>query len=476
MKSPNILIFQAEDTGRHQGCYGDPFAQTPCLDRLASDGCRFTNAISTAGVCAPSRCTMVTGRYPTELGNHNMRSSLCHPPKLMTEVLREAGYFVNWANKTDFNLVPPDSFADARTSWIDELENGNVPEQPFFLYYNFHPTHESFLWPPEAKQQVGEPLPEPGYKSEGHDGVPVPPYLPDTPVTRSGLLRYYDQLSCQDHFIGRVMNMLRLHDLEEDTIVIYLSDHGRGLPREKPCLYEAGIHLPLIIRWPGRIPAGSVREDLVSWIDLAPTLLHLAGIDRSMVREELEMPGRVFLTGGDGEVEPEAPCAFAACDRQGDGFDRMRAARDRRYLYLRNDFPNIPYAQRNWYRETSPVLRQMREKAASGELAPLPSLFMVDTKPAEELYDTLSDPHCVFNLIDDPRFAGPRDRLSRELDAWRGRYDIRGQMDEEDLIADGVIDDALTVLSECEGFLPESLRRGGHFDTRTRRRDPGVAK
>jgi len=133
-----------------------------------------------------------------------------------------------------------------------------VPRRPFCLYYNFVNAHESRLWPPDAQPGKEPPAEDPGYKTARHAGMPVPAYLPDTPTTRSALLRYYDRLAQQDHFVGRVMNMLRLLDLERDTIVIYMSDHGRGLPREKRLLYEAGIHMPLIVRWPGRVPAGRI--------------------------------------------------------------------------------------------------------------------------------------------------------------------------------------------------------------------------
>jgi len=464
-RRPNFVIFQAEDTGRQQRCYGDPCAHTPHIDRLASQGCRFTNAFTVAPVCAPSRSCMVTGRYPTEIGNHLMRSTLTDPPKLVTEVLREQGYYVNWANKTDFNLEPPETFADDRTFWLDELENDKRPEQPFCLYYNFGPTHESVLWPPDAKPGLEPPVEEPGYGEDRHGGVPVPPYLPDTPVTRSGLRRHYDRVALQDHYVGRVMSMLEWMGLAEDTIFIFLSDHGRGGPREKRWVYEAGIHLPLIIRWPGRVRAGTVREDLISWVDLAPTILDLAGIDRGVAREQLQMPGRVFLDDSGDAPEPEPGCVFAGTDRQGDAGDRSRAARDRRYLYIRNDFPNIPYAQRNWYQETSPILRQMRHMDIAGELTFPANVFMADRKPTEELYDTVVDPHCVINLVDRPEMSDVLDRLRREMDPWRQQYDQRGQLDERELIQRGVIQDQIQQYADRYGTLPEPLNKGGRYNT-----------
>lgn len=465
MNRPNIVIFQAEDTGLQQRCYGDPFARTPHIDRLADEGCRFTNAFSVAPVCAPSRGCMMCGRYPTELGYHLMRSRLIDRPPLFTELLREAGYYVNWANKTDFNMHEPEGFADERTNWLDTLESGQAPQQPFCLYYNFGPTHESLLWPPGAKPGLEPPVAEPGYDTRRHGGVPVPPYLPDTPTTRSGLLRHYDQVRLQDHQLGRVMSILRLLDLEQDTIVLYFADHGRGAPREKRWCYEAGIHMPLIVRWPGRVAAGTVREDLISWVDLAPTLLDLAGVDRHKTRHELQMAGRVFLNESGEAPEPEPTHVFAASDRQGDAGDRTRAARDRRYLYIRNDFPHIPWAQRNWYQETSPILREMRQLNAAGKLHDPANVFLSPRKPKEELYDTVADPHCVTNLADDVDRQQALVRLRAAMDAWRDRYDQRGQLDERDLIKQGVIEDHTAQYAERIDELPEPLRCGGVYDT-----------
>lgn len=454
---PNIVLFVGEDTGRHQGCYGDTYARTPNIDRLAAEGCRFANAFSTAPVCAPSRSAMITGQYASKMGSHHMRSTLIDPPKLFTEELREGGYFVNWANKTDFNFEPPESFTDVASEWVDELEQGQVPQQPFLLYYNFGPTHESRMWPPGAEPGAEPPAPEPGEDAALYEGLPVPPYLPDTPTTRASLVRYYQRLEEQDAMLGRVLDGLEQNGLADQTIVLYFTDHGRGLCREKRWLYEAGFHLPLIARGPG-IDAGTIREDLVSWVDIAPTLHALAGLD---VPERYD--GRVFL-GPD--TQPEPPCVFAARDRMDECFDRVRAARDRRYLYLRNDFPHLPWAQRLRYMETSPVTREMRQLHAKGEL-PFPAdRYMQPVKPSEELYDTVDDPHCVFNLADRPDHAHVLDRLRQQVRQWTARIGDRGYVSEQQLIDDGVITDRLHAeYAPRVGTLPEPLRGDGVYDT-----------
>lgn len=459
-QQPNIILLVGEDTGRHQRCYGDRFARTPNIDRLAAEGCLFTNACSTAPVCAPSRSTLIMGQFANKVGSHHMRSTLLNQPRLFTHELRDAGYHVNWANKTDFNFEPADDFADDRSDWITTLEQGKVPEnKPFFYYFNFGMTHESSMWPPDGHASHPLPVDEPGIDPALTQGIDVPPYLPDTMEVRSGLYRYYQKLHEQDRQIGRVLDALDAQGLTENTIVIYMTDHGRGMPREKRWLYEAGIHLPLIIRAPGLTQAGSFCEELVSWVDIAPTLLALAGVAKPR-----QYDGRIFL-GPSKQMEPT--CIFASRDRMDECFDRVRGARSRRYLYLRNDFPQLPWAQRLRYMEMMPATRQMRRMYVDGQLKWPADLFMKERKPAEELYDIIADPHCVHNLVEDVRFADELSLLRDELTRWIKRIDDKGYTSERELIARGIVhnrlDEEYALRVEP---LPEATRMGGVYDTR----------
>jgi arylsulfatase A-like enzyme len=468
----NIVLLQGEDTGRHLGCYGDPFAHTPHLDRLAAQGCRFTNAFSTAPVCAPSRSTMVTGQHHPRYGAHLMRCRVVSPPRTFTQELIDAGYTVNWTNKTDFNFEPPDRFATERTDWLAQLEQGQTPGRPCLLYHNFDDTHESGMWPPGTRSGYAAPdghdtgpLPDPGVP--GIDDatlarIPVPPYLPDTPTTRASLFRYYRHLADQDAYVGRVVRAIDHAGLADRTVIVYLTDHGRGLVREKRWCYDAGIHLPLIVRAPqhtGLAPAGSVRDDLVSWVDLAPTLLSLARLappDR--------YDGRIFLGPN---TQPEPPCVFASRDRMDEADDRVRAARDRRFLYLRNDFPHLPYAQRNGYMELSPVTRETRELHAAGQLTGPPALWMRTDRPAEELYDTLDDPHCIHNLADDPAHHDALTRLRQATFDWQDDIGDLGRRSESDLVHAGIIhDDRDTCAGRVKDDLPPHLNPDGVFASR----------
>ncbi len=430
----NFVLLIGEDTGRHLGCYGEAYAHTPNLDRLAAEGCRFTNAFSHAPVCAPSRSGIVTGRYPWSIGTHPMRSTLLDPPRLFTHELRDAGYHVAWPTKTDFNFEPPGGFADTTEDrWKDEL-----PGEPFFVFRNFDVTHESAVWDTpnwrgESHAERTADLPD----ALRHDpaGAPGAPYLPDTPVVRRDIARYFDCLSLQDRQIGEVLATIDASPARDRTVVIYMTDHGRGLPREKRWCYDAGVHLPLIVRWPGVLEPGSTDGRLVAWVDLAPTVLSLAGV---AVPEAYD--GRVFLGGAAGEPRDYV---YAGRDRMDEAYDRQRMARSADYLYLRNDFPALPWAVHQTYMEQEPTFREMRRLAAAGELHGDAAVFMQPTKPPEELY-AADDRHCVRNLADDPDHAAALRRHREELDRFVAATGDLGLTDEREQIDAGLTRDRLT--------------------------------
>ena len=447
---PNILLLQAEDIGRHLGCYGDPVAHTPNLDAFARQSVRYTNAFSTAPVCAPSRGGMGTGRYPYSLGNHHMRSTLARPPRHFTQELMRAGYHVNWNTKLDFNFEPQDGWRHAADNWYERP----APDTPFFLYENFNLTHESRMFP-ERPWWHREIPPE---AADAHRHRPAdirpPPWLTDCPELRRQLVDYYDALSISDAMFGHRLAWLEEQGLADNTLVIFLSDHGRGLPREKRWCYDAGLHLPLLVRRPGHLDPGSVCDELVSWVDIAPTLLSLAGVD---IPPDYE--GHVFL-GPDRVLERDV--CFAGRDRMDEVFDRVRVVRDSHWHYIRNFAPELPWAQWQNYMEQQPVMRVMREKWRDGTLTHAEQTFFREEKPVEELYDAHADPDCMHNLADDPAFGDiiqrMRDRLTDHL---RQIHDL-GEETEEALIARGLLTDRLPEYRERQTPEPPLPTPGPH--------------
>ena len=408
-RRPNILWISCEDISPDLGCYGDPYARTPHLDRLAAEGVRYTRAFTVAGVCAPSRSAIITGMYPTSIGTHHMRCRGVPPPyvKCFTEYLRAAGYYCLNNVKTDYNFPTP------LTAWDESSRRAHwrncPPDMPFFCVINFTITHESQIRLPDRAfwRRTAALTP-----AERHDPLRalLPPYYPDTPRVRQDWARYYDLITALDKEVGRVLRELEEDGLADETVVFFWSDHGRGLPRAKRWIYDSGIHVPLIVRWPGKINPGTVDDRLISLMDLGPTVLSIAGVPIPK-----HMQGKPFLGPA---AEPPRRYVFAARDRMDESYDIIRAVRDKRFKYIRNYEPYRPYAQRIAYMELMPTMQEMRRLHAERKLHGAQRLFFRPTKPKEELYDTWNDPHEVHNLADDPAYRDVLLRLRKVHEQW----------------------------------------------------------
>lgn len=429
---PNVLWISNEDMSPRLGAYGDRLARTPNLDRLAREGVRFTRAFTTSGVCAPSRSAIITGMHQNAIGTQHMRTTedrapelpgpyLAVPPhyvKAFTEYLRAAGYYTTNNSKTDYQ------FGEPLTAWD---ESGNEAHwrgrpdrgQPFFAVFNLTVTHESHVWADHPANRGRALVTDP-------DAVEVPPYYPATRAVREDLARHYDNIAEMDRQAGEILRQLEEDGLADDTVVFYWSDHGDGLPRAKRWLYDSGLHVPLIVRWPGRLSPGSVNDELVSLVDLAPTVLALAGVE-----PPAHLQGRVFLGPG---AEPAPACVFAARDRIDVSYDMVRAARDERFKYLRNFNPEQPYVVFVPYRNRNATMQELLRLHAAGRLQGAPALWLRDRRPAEELYDTRADPHEIRNLAADPAYRAQLVRMRSELAAWMRRIDDQGLVPEAQMI------------------------------------------
>ncbi len=414
---PNIVWLSTEDIGPHLGCYGDALARTPHLDRLAAEGRRYTNAFTVAPVCAPNRSSIITGVHASTLGSHQMRSggegkNGSKPPVLSPKagcfpaLLREAGYYCTNNSKEDYNFVRPDDVWD-ESSGKAHWRKRSRPEQPFFAVFNFTGTHEGQVRKPRGESETPQTDPA---------SVVVPPYHPDTPVVRGQWASYYDCIAALDVWIGERLDELKSDGLLENTIVLFWSDHGAGLPRCKRWLYDSGTHVPVIAwasaRWTdlAGITAGSVSDELVSSLDFAPSTLRLAG-----VAVPDYMQGQPFL--GPDRPEPRE-FVFAARDRMDERYDMIRMARDKRFLYIRNYMPYKPYNQYLDYAELSPVRQELRRLHKADALPAGAQWFGATRKPVEELYDTETDPHNLRNIAGQAEYAGVLARLRTAHDTW----------------------------------------------------------
>lgn len=432
----NILWITVEDMSAHLNCYGDSTVATPNINRLGSMGVRYTNAYATYGVCSPSRHTLITGMYPTSTGAMAMRTfkrtaSLdkitdpellnipvyeATPPagvKCFSEYFRAAGYYTTNNVKTDYQFITP------VTAWDECSKDAhwrNRPDKnaPFFAVFNSELPHESGTFARRSPRVTDL------------SSIQVPPYYPDIPEVREDMARHFDNIHAMDQWVGEILAQLEENKLLDKTIIFFYSDHGDGLPRSKRWVYDSGIKVPLIVCWPDGEGAGTINDELVSFIDFAPTMLSLAGL-----KIPDYMQGQVFL--GKEKAAPRK-YVYAFRDRMDPAPETIRAVRDKRFKYVRNYRPELPYIGFIPYRDQAAMMRAILKLTEEGKLGPDQWQFRAKKKPLEELYDTQNDPHEIHNLAADPAHFENLAALRKAHEDFVARYGDLGMMPETELI------------------------------------------
>ena len=435
-EQPNILWITVEDMSPRLGCYGDRTVPTPNIDQLASESVRYTRAFGVYGVCAPNRHTLILGMYPTSNGAMAMRTwkrtaalDQITDPKLLaiptyeatpppqahcfTQYLRASGYYCSNNVKTDYQ------FRDPITAWDESSDkahwrNRPTPETPFFAVFNYTVTHESGTFK-QRSPLVVDP-----------SQVTLPPYYPDTPALRSDLARHYDNIAVLDQQVNGLLKQLRDDKLLDNTIIFFFSDHGDGLPRMKRWVYDSGIQVPLLIRYPNKARSGTTNEELVSFVDFAPSVLSLAGIPVPK-----HMQGQAFL--GSQKTAPRK-YIYAARDRMDPAPETIRAVRDKRFKYVRNYRPDLPYIGFIPYRDRAAGMKSLLPLIEDQKLGPDQWQFSGLKKPLEELYDTQTDPHEIHNLASNPRYLEKLAELRSAHLTWTEETRDLGHLEETELI------------------------------------------
>ncbi|MBI5395112.1 MAG: sulfatase-like hydrolase/transferase [Verrucomicrobia bacterium] len=420
-QKPNILWITCEDICPQLGCYGDAYARTPHLDAFAKQAVRYTHAFATAPVCSPARSCLITGMYATSLGTQRLRSTFPVPAEFrgFPAWLREAGYYCSNNVKTDYNLRNEAAFI--RDAW--DVSSGKAhwrgrkAGQPFFAVFNLMTTHQSrasVFSHEQFEKMVGSRLaPE-----ERHDPAkaPLPPYYPDTPESRRMLARYYDCITAMDKEVAALLRQLDEDGLANDTIVFLYGYYGMGIPRGKRCLFDTGLHEPLLIRFPEKFrhlatgAAGSATDRLVSFVDFGPTALSLAGLPAPK-----HMQGVAFAGPATGKPRK---FVFGARDRVDEAFDLSRSVRDGRWLYIRNFMPHLSWMPPERFSDGSTMRREFKRLAAEGKLNADQLTYAAPRKPIEELYDSDADPHQVKNLAGSPQHRATLEKMRRALREW----------------------------------------------------------
>jgi N-sulfoglucosamine sulfohydrolase len=397
-RRPNILWIAIEDWSPDLSCYGTKGIHTPHVDQLASEGTRYETAFTTSPVCSTSRSAMMTGFHQNYIGANQHREHdkkpLPHGIKPIPHLFQEAGYFtalMSW--KTDCNFTPNKKVELFMGQDWAERE----PGQPFFARITFGGTHRSWNRDPERPIAI--------------EDVELPPYYPDTPFCRRDWANGLEQMQLVDREIGALLKRLDDEGLADNTIVFFIGDHGRCHIRGKQFLYDGGIRIPMIMRWPGKVAPGQVSQDLVMSIDICATILEAAGIT-----PPVSLHGKNLL----GPEVKQRKYVFAARDKMDETHDSMRAIRSKRYKLILNLMPERPWCQYNRYKEGAyPVLAEMNVMNLKGQLTPEQAAFFAPTKPVVELYDLRNDPHEVKNLADAPVHAQVKAEMLAELEVWR---------------------------------------------------------
>ena len=421
---PNILWLVSEDNSPFLGCYGDKFATSPNIDKLASEGFLYTHCYANAPVCAPARNSIITGVYANSNGHEHMRSNYKKSDIVKTypEFLREAGYYCTNNDKTDYNT----SSIDPSEIW-DESSNkahykNRAPGQPFFAIFNTMISHESSLHTSTPEDRL----------RHNPEEVILPPYHPSTKDIKNDWAQYYDKIEEMDTWVGEKLQELEDTGLAENTIVFYYGDNGGVLPFSKRFVYERGTHVPLILRIPEKYkylyPAekpGTKVDRLISFVDLAPTLLSIVG---------LQIPGYMQGDAFLGEQKTKKPkYVFMFRGRMDERYDMSRSVRDDRFRYIHNYMPYRIYGQHLNYLWLMPATRSWEKAYRDGKCNETQSVFW-NTKPVEELYDTENDPWEVNNLANDPLYREKLEELRAENLKWTHEHYDAGFIPEADLV------------------------------------------
>ena len=424
---PNILILMAEDMSSRVGAFGDPVATTPNIDRLAAAGVRFPNTFTTAGVCAPNRAAHITGMHQISMGGQHMRTRSFKPSpyravpppqvKAYPELLRQAGYYTFTNHKLDYQFSNYGAGSGPFTIWDYEGKEPGWSQraegQPFYGLINFGVTHESQLFSKNIEKNVKK-----GTVAEVTrlQDVTVPPYYPDTAIVRKAIAQQYDNIAAMDRQVGEWLARLEADGLTDNTIVIWTTDHGDGLPRAKREIYDSGIKVPLVVHWPESlrpmgVENGSVDGRLISFVDIAPSVLGWAGV---AVPDFIQ--GRPTLADRDDERQ----YVYASKDRLDEFPFRERAVRDQRYKYLYNYQSGQPGATHLAYRDQLDIMNELWAWYDNGRMDEQQA-FWFKPRPQEELYDLELDPHEVNNLAEDPAYAEELQRMQTAFSDWQAR-------------------------------------------------------
>lgn len=412
---PNILFVWTDDQSASDlGCYVNDSIRTPNIDRLAEEGTRFTRAYVASPQCSPSRSAAFTGEAPHTTGTSRLHAPLQDRYSSILELLKEAGYFVGtyrkvhlgaaFAERWDFDGSAEGAYnhEDAEGVTFRDFFVTRPDDVPFFLHVGLTEPHRPY---------------EEGVIRNPHtpSAVEVPPFLPDTDAVRQDLVHYYDEIASADATCGHLFDLLDEHGLAEDTIVVFSADNGMPFPGAKGTLYEPGVHVPLIVRWPGRIEGGQVSDALVSLVDLPVTILDLADADPLP-----EAQGQSFAPVLRGDTDTHRDYVFVERNWH-DNLDFIRGVVTDRFKLIQNFSPRWPYRPTLDLKEAPTWTALTRQRDVGTLDAALNRRYFQDKRSRTEFYDLEVDPAELTNRADGAGYGDSVHRLRRTLNDWMKR-------------------------------------------------------
>ena len=415
---PNLLLIIADDcTYRDLGVYGGQ-AKTPHLDKLASEGMKFTRCFQAAPMCSPTRHCLYTGIYPVKSGaypNHTMAYGWV---KSIAHYLQPAGYTTHLSGKTHINPKSVFPFEYSARSgdgnpdpaaFATALRRSAETKQPFLFIAASHEPHapwnkgDASAYPPAS--------------------LKLPPVLVDSPDTREGFSKYLAEITYFDSQVGELLALLDQQGQRDNTLVIVLSEQGNSFPFAKWTCYDVGLASGCIVRWPGKVKPGTVSDALVEYVDVVPTFLEATGIERPA-----SLDGRSFVPVLTGAASTHKTHVFGLQTTRGinGGSDHfgVRSVRSERYRYIRNLTPEVVFQNAA---TKDPTFKTWERMAAAGDANAQRLVHDYQHRPAEELYDCEADPWNRENLIGDTKLAAVRDELRAKLDTWMKQQGDEGQ-------------------------------------------------
>ena len=421
---PNIVVMIADDcTYRDLGCYGSVNSTTPNIDRLASEGMRFTNFYQAAPMSSPTRQCLMTGVYPVRNGAYPNHARVTNPDVLsVVQHMKAEGYRVALQGKRHFSPLELFDYEFLSGENMDVnpgkirpfLEDVKASGEPFVLFICSHQPHTP--WNMGDRDAIDP------------DKLVLPEYFVDTPETRTDFRNYLAEVNYMDGQVGAVDKLLEETGFKDNTVFFFTSEQGNSFPFAKWTLYDMGIHTGMIVRWPGVIPAGCTSDALAEYVDMVPTMIDIAGGDPS----GKDLDGRSFLKVLKGETKKHKSEVYAVHTTRGiihgvEGYG-IRSVRDERYTYIRNLTPDALF--RCEFINLSKPTWSSWVKAATTDERAANLVTRYQKRPAEELYDRKNDPDMLHNLAGTRKVAKIQKRLSAKLDAWMEAQGDKGAQTE----------------------------------------------